>query len=169
MQPSTQPPSVYLQILKALGSCDDQDPESTFSVTLIPAASANAEAPSSPSSDALPSPTHLLYTAFTDCSNLHPDQDESNSENEGPDIMYEGDDQLLSSGIALPPPIPGDGGWITADNVNDFVDEEGNFRPKANANGEPLGPGAGAIRSRDEDEEVDGGASLNGDAKNRLN
>lgn len=158
------PPSVYLQILKALGSYDDHDPESTFSVTLIPAASANTEAPSSPPSDALPSPTQLLYTALTECSNLHPDPDESNSENEGPDIMYEGNGQLLSSGITLPPPMPGGGGWITADNVNDYFDEDGNFRPRADANGEPLGPGAGAVRLREEDEDEDGGASLNGDA-----
>lgn len=158
------PPSVYLQILKALGSYDDHDPESTLSVTLIPAAPTNIEAPSSPLSDALPSPTQLLYTALTECSNLHPDPDESNSENEGPNIMYEGGDQLLSSGIALPPPIPGGGGWITADNVNDFFDEDGNFRPRADANGETLGPGAGAVRAREEDEEGDEGASLNGDA-----
>ena len=158
------PPSVYLQILKALGSYDDHDPESTLSVTLIPSASTNVEAPSSPQSDALPSPTQLLYTALTECSNLHPDPDESNSENEGPDIMYEGGGQLLSSGVALPPPIPGGGGWITADNVNDFFDEDGNFRPRADANGEALGPGAGAVRAREEDEEGDGGANLNGDA-----
>lgn len=158
------PPSVYLQILKALGSYDDHDPESTLPVTLIPAASTHVEAPSSPPSDALPSPTQLLYAALTECSNLHPDPDESNSENEGPDIMYEGGDQVLSSGIALPPPIPGGGGWITAENVNDFFDEDGNFRPRADAGGEALGPGAGAVRAREEDEGWDGGAGLNGDA-----
>lgn len=158
------PPSVYLQILKILGSYDDHDPESTVSVTLIPSTSTNVEAPSSPQSDALPSPTQLLYTALTECSNLHPDLDESNSENEGPNIMYQGGDQPLSSGIGLPPPIPGGGGWITADNVNDFFDEDGNFRPRADADGEALGPGAGAVRSREADEEEDEGASLNGDA-----
>lgn len=158
------PPSVYLQILKVLGSYDDHDPESTVSVTLIPSTSTNLEALSSPQSDALPSPTQLLYTALTECSNLHPDPDEFNSDNESPNIMYEGGDQPLSSGIALPPPIPGGGGWITADNVNDFFDEDGNFRPRANANGEALGPGAGAVRSREADEEEDEGTSLNGDA-----
>lgn len=158
------PPSVYLQILKVLGSYDDHDPESTVSVTLMPSTSTNAESPSSPRLDALASPTQLLYTALTECSNLHPDPDESNSENEGPNIMYDEDDQSLSSGIALPPPIPGGGGWITADNVNDFFDEDGNFRPRADANGEALGPGAGAVRSREADEEEHEGASLNGDA-----
>lgn len=78
--------------------------------------------------------------------------------------MYDEGDQSLSSGIALPPPIPGGGGWITAGNVNDFFDEDGNFRPRADANGEALGPGAGAVRSREADEEEDEGASLNGDA-----
>lgn len=158
------PPSVYLQILKALGSYDDHDPESTLSLTLIPAASTNVEAPSSPQSDALSSPTQLLYTALTECSNLHPDPDESNSENEGPNIMYEEGDQALSSGMALPPPIPGGGGWITAENLNDFFDEDGNFRSRADANGEALGPGAGAVRAREEDGEEDGEAHLNGDA-----
>ena len=50
----------------------------------------------------------------------------------------------------LPPPMPGSGGWITADNVGEFFDEEGNWR------GGWLGPGAGMVRSRDEDEGADG-------------
>ena len=53
----------------------------------------------------------------------------------------------------LPPPVPGSGGWITAENMGEFFDEEGNWR------GEGLGPGAGRVRTADE---VDG-EEVNGD------
>ena len=33
-----------------------------------------------------------------------------------------------SASTDLPPPMPGSGGWITADNVDDFFDSQGNWR-----------------------------------------
>lgn len=76
--------------------------------------------------------------------------------------MFEGDDSgepftTLGSGqqTALPPPMPGSGGWITADNVGEFFDENGNWRGQGE--GQSLGEGAGSIRRReDEAEDVDG-------------
>lgn len=41
------------------------------------------------------------------------------------------------------------------------------MRPRADANGEALGPGEGAVRAREEEEDVDGGARLNVDATER--
>jgi len=54
----------------------------------------------------------------------------------------------------LPPPMPGSGGWITAENMGEFFDEEGNWR------GPELGVGAGVVRDR---EEVEGEGDGQGD------
>ncbi len=118
-----------------------------------------------------PTAAQILYTALTECANLHPDPNaDSDSDAGGPPIMYEGDEHFsnistdFSSGIALPPPMPGSGGWITADNVNQFFDEDGNFRSRVNENGETLGHGAGTVRPRDEDgEDADEEVKMNGD------
>lgn len=54
----------------------------------------------------------------------------------------------------MPPPVPGSGGWITADNMNEYFDEDGNWigggEGEEGQPGEELGPGAGTIRGRDE-------------------
>jgi nucleotide-sensitive chloride channel 1A len=51
--------------------------------------------------------------------------------------------------------MPGSGGWITADNVNEFFDADGAWR------GRGLGPGAGIVRERDDDD-VGNGAGGSG-------
>ena len=61
---------------------------------------------------------------------------------------------LNGTATTLPPPIPGSGGWITAENVGDFFDEEGNWRGGRRV----LGEGAGSVRQREEEGEgVNGG------------
>jgi len=109
----------------------------------------------------------LLYTALSACANLHPDpmseEEGEVGEGQGPTIMFEGDAD--ASGVyplgnvadggasGLPPPMPGSGGWITAENVNEYFDDDGNFR-----RGGGLGEGAGSVRTREEggDEGGDG-------------
>lgn len=121
-----------------------------------------------------------LYTALSACANLHPDpvsgSEADADEEEGgggggqrPAIMFEGDRDVggifpLRNGEAgasgLPPPMPGSGGWITAENVGEFFDEEGNWRgdgglgQEGDVDGGGLGEGAGTVRTREED--VDG-------------
>jgi nucleotide-sensitive chloride channel 1A len=57
--------------------------------------------------------------------------------------------------------MPGSGGWITADNVHEFFDEDGNFIGGQGAEEEEeLGEGAGRVRDRDE-------AEGNGSAENQ--
>ncbi len=51
----------------------------------------------------------------------------------------------------LPPPMPGSGGWITAENVEEFFDEEGNW--KGEGQGPRLGEGAGVVRGREDGED----------------
>ena len=53
----------------------------------------------------------------------------------------------------LPPPMPGSGGWITAENAHEFFDEDGNWRGR----GGSLGEGAGRVRGRDEVEAGEAG------------
>lgn len=115
-----------------------------------------------------------LYTALSACANLHPDPmsgsdvdvDEDEGGGQRPAIRFEGDQDVggvypLSDGdgggSGLPPPMPGSGGWITAENVGEFFDEEGNWRGEAGGgqevgiSGGGLGEGAGTVRAREED------------------
>ena len=54
----------------------------------------------------------------------------------------------------LPPPMPGGGGWITAENVGDFFDEDGNWKGEGEA--PSLGGGAGLVRGREDEEDGNG-------------
>lgn len=82
-----------------------------------------------------------LYRAVSACSDLHPDELQSGDESEdGMDdrivfegnVGYEGISGLPeaiqgASDGGLPPPFPGSGGWITAENVDQFFDKDGNY------------------------------------------
>lgn len=71
----------------------------------------------------------LLYTAIGDCQELNPDPETNESE--------DGEDD----GAATFP----SGGWITSENMHEFVDEDGNFSMPGS-----LGPGAGNVRTADD-------------------
>jgi chloride channel, nucleotide-sensitive, 1A len=76
-----------------------------------------------------------IYLAMNTCADLHP----------GPDDSDEGEEEDETA--------PGATGWITAENMDDYLDEEGNFRGRVfgDAEGEEdLGPGAGTVRQREE-------------------
>lgn len=74
------------------------------------------------------SSAQALYAAVSACADLHPDPDED-EEGAAPE----------------PDQVPGAGGWITSENMNDFMDEDGNFRMP-----EALGAGAGTVRTADD-------------------
>ncbi|CAK7205046.1 hypothetical protein SEUCBS139899_007810 [Sporothrix eucalyptigena] len=61
-------------------------------------------------------------------------------------VFRSGNDAAVASLSDLPPPMPGSGGWITAENAHEFFDEDGNWRGR----GGSLGEGAGRVRGRDE-------------------
>jgi len=63
---------------------------------------------------------------------------------------------------SLPPPFPGSGGWITADNLHEYFDTDGNWIGGPDADVEPLGEGAGRVRTRDEVDSED----INGQGEN---
>lgn len=168
-------------------------------MTLVPAAAA-APTPDDTREEAghdapeSESQAQQLYTALSSCANLHPDplsgseadmEDEDGGGGGGqrPAIMFEGDRDVsgvypLSNGdgggSGLPPPMPGSGGWITAENVGEFFDEGGNWRGNGGLGQEVgggvggLGQGAGAVRTREEDvdgEDVEGEAEGSAETK----
>lgn len=155
---------------------EDAEPDSV-SVTLIPTASAppttlhtetpvegteaTSEDPVATEGEPEQTPVVALFTALSDCSNLHPDPVQ---EGDGED----GESRLMQAGLimpgdsqgGLPPALPGSGGWITAENMHDFFDADGNYigpddDEEAAAAGD-LGPGAGSIRARDEEMDTEG-------------
>lgn len=123
--------------------------------------------------------TQALFAAVSACSNLHPDPISHDDDEEEEDYgMAEqaGVGSLLRSGViapgsndgGLPPPVAGSSGWITAENMHEYFDSEGNWI----GGGEPpslpglgsLGPGAGTVRPREE-EEGDGDGTGEGDGE----
>jgi nucleotide-sensitive chloride channel 1A len=137
---------MQLELSDPYGVSEDVEPE-TLELTLIPAASSDN--------------VQLLFEAVSNCSNLHPDpalEDEDMEDADGDSrIVFEGNvgyegisglpgvQQGASDG-GLPPSFPGSGGWITAENVSEYFDEEGSWIGDGNG----LGEGAGRVRTRDE-------------------
>ncbi|TVY62699.1 hypothetical protein LSUE1_G008252 [Lachnellula suecica] len=144
---------------------DDEDAD-IVELTLIPPPSTTEGGKSS---------IQVLFEAVSNCSNLHPDpsfEEDEEMADGGADsrivfegsVGYEGISGLpgVQAGAAnggLPPPFPGSGGWITAENVSEYFDEDGNWIGEGNGPTETLGEGAGRIRTRDE---VDGSNGVNG-------
>lgn len=154
-------------------SFEDVEPDS-FTMTIVPTASAppvpaGTEPDAELNTEDKPeqTPAQALFNALSECANLHPDPVEDGEDQE------EAVSRLIRSGLAipgdesggLPPPMPCSGGWITAENMHEFVDEDGNFildEDEADGvhSGEPLGPGAGSVRAREDEaphENDDGG------------
>ncbi|KAM4066606.1 regulator of volume decrease after cellular swelling domain-containing protein [Hirsutella rhossiliensis] len=148
--------AVWMQLEFSDGGANDDD-FSTVELTIVP---------SSPEGNAMRTAAQQLYDAVSNCSDLHPDPDDADDDDgEYDGIVFEGgaEHEALegfagvlrgSSNGGLPPPMPGSGGWITADNVHEFFDGDGNWlgrdgEAQDGADGE-LGEGAGRTRPRDE-------------------
>ncbi|OAQ65023.1 benzoylformate decarboxylase [Pochonia chlamydosporia 170] len=162
-QDGSNTPAIWMQLEFSDGGADDDD-FNTVELTIVP-----------PSSES-PGAAQQLYDAIANCSNLHPDPINGDEEEEDDydRIVFEGNTEQepvdgftgVLRGAAdggLPPPMPGSGGWITAENVHEYFDQDGNWI-KGGAEGEEDGeeePGEGAGRTRPREElEADG---VNGD------
>jgi chloride channel, nucleotide-sensitive, 1A len=181
---------IYLQLELTNSDPDDEDFETT-ELTLIP----SQTQPQDSTTPSTQSETSKLFDAISICSNLNPDPiSQDDSEDDGLDDRIVFDHSTTSSssqqqtralplpGFAgavlsgsadggLPPPMPGSGGWITAENMHEFFDSDGNWLDNGEGgaveddeeewddeegiSGE-LGDGAGRVRTRDE---VDGVAT----------
>ncbi|KAL8876037.1 MAG: hypothetical protein Q9198_005694 [Flavoplaca austrocitrina] len=165
IQRSSTIPSLLLQLLISSGpQFDDHDPEGTISIAIIPQNDADSysnEPPPPPmgprpavTEDMLSrieqlTPVEQLFRALSACADLHPDHDLDSDFDLQDDGPNEDSAALYTQVDGLPPPMPGSGGWITAENVGDYFDEEGNYMRA----GEGLGEGAGRVRGRQEDDE----------------
>ena len=167
---------LYMQLLSSTDGPDAEDTEpESVSITIIPTASAPPATATNNDPIAAEdrqgqTPVVAMFNALSNCSNLHPDPIEPGDEEDG------GGSRLFQAGLAfpgtsdggLPPAMPGSGGWITADNMHEFIDEDGNWiegEEEENGEGgdgeaEPLGPGAGTVRTRGQE---DGGTGEDGD------
>ncbi|KAK4656680.1 hypothetical protein QC762_206390 [Podospora pseudocomata] len=149
--------SVYLQLELADGGSGD-DEWDAVELTLIPASQKREEEVTvggrRPKTE-----TERLFEAISDCSNLNPDPkgegDEDEEEDEdGARIIFEGEAMEGFSGVfagardgGLPAAMPGSSGWITAENVHEFFDEEGNWIGGGEGDGDAGGEGGGWVLS----------------------
>ena len=140
-------------------SQEDEEPES-ISLTIVPPGAQQPETTAVPlasaSEEETQTPTTALFTALSNCSNLHPDPIEQEDSDLQDSALYQAG--MIAPGSAsggLPPPIPGSGGWITAENMSEYIDEDGNWIGAEEHEEEELGPGAGIVRSREVHPEPD--------------
>lgn len=163
---------------------DDDETFDTVQLTLIPPpTSTDLSSPAQEGSSARPE-HEKLFDAITACQNLHPDpwdEDDEDAEDDsyadrivfesavdGSNEGFEGLPGVLrgSASGGLPPPMPGSSGWITAENVGEYFDEDGNWIGGGDeaGEGEELGEGAGRVRGR---EEINGHESVETDGENK--
>ncbi|KAI5924069.1 regulator of volume decrease after cellular swelling-domain-containing protein [Camillea tinctor] len=156
---------VYMQLeFSESGGDDNEEGLDPIELTLVPYKGSGDAA-----IDALNAErTNALFNQISACSNLNPDprdeQDDDDEDYDADRIIFEGsaEDGAAIDGLpgvlqgstsgGLPPPFPGSSGWITADNVHEYFDEEGNWIGEEGVSGE-LGEGAGRVRGRDEVEQ----------------
>ncbi|KAI9889205.1 MAG: hypothetical protein M1814_005721 [Vezdaea aestivalis] len=157
---------LYMQLTLGTSEEDEEgDEEDLVELTLhfrdsTPPITNGQNSPQSPQASSL---IGEMYEAISACAILHPDPVRESEEGEG--IIGGVDDRITledsvgyQSGLIiagnntgdgeLPPPFPGSGGWITAENMGDYFDEQGNWK-------EGLGPGAGTVRQRANDPELE--------------
>ncbi|KAI0872252.1 regulator of volume decrease after cellular swelling-domain-containing protein [Hypoxylon argillaceum] len=156
---------VYMQLEFSDSNPDDDESFAPIELTLIPC---KADSDASVIDPLNAERTTALFNQISACSNLNPDprneeddEDEDGDEFNADHIIFEGsvDPGVAIEGLpgvlqgslsgGLPPPMPGSSGWITAENVNEYFDEDGNWIGDDGVSGE-LGDGAGRVRGRDE-------------------
>jgi chloride channel, nucleotide-sensitive, 1A len=167
--PSAGEQGLYMQLVSQLpqpenGGEEGEDEDDTISMTIIPQNDAppppTTTDPDSTIGDHSPQPPTLaMFTALSNCSNLHPDpfHDEQDPASLQDSVLFQAG--LIAPGTAsggLPPTMPGSGGWITAENMAEYFDEDGNWiGDGGGAQPESLGAGAGSVRPRADDNDDD--------------
>ncbi|TKX26810.1 hypothetical protein C1H76_0965 [Elsinoe australis] len=151
---------LYMQLILSDMRHTSDDELETLEMTVTPGAQSAAPPSMEIAAAADVSKTEIekLYQAVSDCADLHPDPDPEEENQEGMAglmaSLQGGGNMDLNSG-----------GWITAENMHEHLDAEGNvvFPGQGEAvDGEGLGPGAGTRRGADEDG-VDGDGNEDGE------
>ncbi|GKT84382.1 FPD1 benzoylformate decarboxylase [Colletotrichum tofieldiae] len=150
MSEGTPLQAIWMQLQLADGGDGDDDFD-TIDLTLVPAITAGVQAD-----------VQKFYDAISTCSDLHPDPVDEEDEEEDGRIVFEGEHEPVEgyTGVmygahdgGLPPAFPGSGGWITAENVHEHFDADGNWIGQNGGEeeeGGELGEGAGRVRGHDE-------------------
>ncbi|KAI1005226.1 hypothetical protein K3495_g2991 [Podosphaera aphanis] len=130
--PEQEVKGLYMQLeISAVGASEDDDQDLVYpDLTLIP----------SPSSDPAKPNIQTLFDAVSACCNLYPDHsldidEEMEDIDAGNNVAFHGTVgyngmsaiQQLTWHDGMPPALPGSSGWITAENVNEYFDGEGNW------------------------------------------
>ncbi|GAB1215714.1 hypothetical protein ATERTT37_004908 [Aspergillus terreus] len=154
--PDTEVQGLYMQIATPGAPSSADEEEECLTMTVVPppapaveATPADAEADGDKETE---SPTQKLYAAVSACANLHPDpmsEDEDENGDAGDALFASGVVAAGSADGGLPPPVDGSSGWITAENMHEYFDEEGNWIAGGEEPSLPLGPGAGTVRARE--------------------
>lgn len=129
---------LYMQLLSPSQNPEtaetDEEPDS-ISLTIVPQNDAppppTTTDPNSTTEDHSPQPpTVAMFTALSNCSNLNPDpvtEDQLGAGLQDSALFHAG---MIAPGDlngGLPPAMPGSSGWITAENVGEYFDEDGNW------------------------------------------
>lgn len=137
---------LYMQIsltpdISHTSNSDEHDDDELLELTLIPRASGNGDGDISQKDIA-----DTIFKELSVCTSLHSAASTSDDGDDEDRIIFEGEgdgDEPRLEGF------PGEGGWITAENVDQFRFEDADELTTI------LGPGAGSIRRREEGEDVD--------------
>ncbi|KAK4542263.1 hypothetical protein LTR36_006916 [Oleoguttula mirabilis] len=143
--------AVLLELNLSDANTADEDLEFLQLRILPDAVATTAHANGQANGDSSVPPVKALYDAISACQELNPDP---NPEGDGEEGGVGGFDETA----------PGATGWITSENMADFMDEDGNFRMPEGATlieGDEedvgaLGAGAGRTRTADEVDAEDG-------------
>lgn len=176
---ASKAPCVLLQLDLSDGG-DDDETFDTVQMTILPPNASTDLSSAAQEGAATRSEQEKLFYAIAACQNLHPDpvdEEDEQDEDYADRIVFESSIDGTAEGIeglpgvfrgsatgGLPPPMPGSTGWITAENVGEFFDEDGSWigLNDGDEEGEELGEGAGRIRGRDE---VNGHDTENGEGE----
>ena len=132
---------IYMQLalnpaVAATSNAPEYDDDDLVELTLVPAGG-DAET------------AKAVFKGLSDCASLHPDPDMSDEDGDGEGILWEDDGGEEPRLEGFPKGL-GDG-WITAENIGEW---EGRFEDaEVPADGVILGPGAGTVRGREEDDQ----------------
>lgn len=145
-------------IAPASGAAEEDEELESVSLTIVPPTPSQVPAGAQPlNEEERQTPASALFSALSNCSNLHPDAIEQDEADLQHSTLFQAG--MIAPGSAtggLPAPVPGSGGWITAENMSEYFDEDGNWIGDEGGDEEQLGPGAGTVRSRGGDPEPGG-------------
>ena len=134
---SAEVQGLYMQIATpstSIATQADEEEEQSITMTIVPPPEPEPEpttaedASAAEKPDEQQTPTQMFYAAVSACSNLHPDPGLDEEDDEGGEEGGAFSSGLVGAGNnegGLPPPFEGSSGWITAENMHEFLMRRG--------------------------------------------